>query len=75
VTRPQDDLPALTFGPDTETETAEQQRRYAQRLLDLTNRPYPARARCFPQGEPVREARAAADAAAKLFVVGDSSET
>jgi hypothetical protein len=67
VTRPHDDLPALTFGPDTitATETAEQQRRYAQRLLDLTSRPYPGRERCFPQGE----ARTEADAPRKLFVV------
>jgi hypothetical protein len=42
-------------------ETAEQQRRFAQSLLDLTNQ-YPGRERCFPRGE-VRTDR---DAAGKL---------
>jgi hypothetical protein len=63
---PQDDLPALTLGPDAES--AEQQRRYAQSLLDLTNQ-YPSRERCFPQGQPVCEARTDRDAAGKLFVI------
>jgi hypothetical protein len=36
-------------------EIAEQQRRYAQSLLELASQ-YPGRERCFPQGEPVCEA-------------------